>query len=391
MATHDLMKLESNVPQAMPALTLDQAIERRDKFVQFVQAIMKPDVDFGVIPGTGTKAVLLKPGAEKLNTFFGLSAQYVSLEKIEDWSGAAHGGESLFYYQYRCILSKNGYPLGEGIGSCNSRESKYRYRKSERICPQCGAGTIIKGKAEWGGGWLCFAKKGGCGAKFKAGDAAIESQQVGRVVNPDVADLVNTIDKMAQKRAYIAATLNAVNASEFFTQDLEDMDRGEAVDQSAPVMSEDPATGVVLISEPQRKRLWTLAREHGWTEEEAKDLLAKHGFASSKAVAAEKYGAICGALEKGPPKPVAETREPWQPTPAWDKLAEQLTDLCVALDRPHDVGKHIELAKAMPTAAEQIAALQGSVDTLKAEHDLKRGGGEPEFALAGQEAKGKAK
>jgi hypothetical protein len=43
-----------------------------------------------------------------------------------------------------------------------------------------------------------------------------------RISNPDAADLVNTIQKMAQKRALIAATLIAVSASEFFTQDVED-------------------------------------------------------------------------------------------------------------------------------------------------------------------------
>ena len=42
------------------------------------------------------------------------------------------------------------------------------------------------------------------------------------VACPDAADLVNTIQKMAQKRALIAATLIAVSASEFFTQDVED-------------------------------------------------------------------------------------------------------------------------------------------------------------------------
>ncbi|HYY58986.1 MAG TPA: hypothetical protein VE842_16775, partial [Pyrinomonadaceae bacterium] len=68
----------------------------------------------------------------------------------------------------------------------------------------------------------CFRKKGGCGAKFQTGDAAIESQQTGRVPNAEIADQVNTIQKMGQKRSLIAATLLAVNASEFFTQDVED-------------------------------------------------------------------------------------------------------------------------------------------------------------------------
>ena len=40
--------------------------------------------------------------------------------------------------------------------------------------------------------------------------------------NPDICDQVNTIQKMATKRAMIAAVLIAVNASEFFTQDVED-------------------------------------------------------------------------------------------------------------------------------------------------------------------------
>jgi hypothetical protein len=45
-----------------------------------------------------------------------------------------------------------------------------------------------------------------------------------RIPNPDVADVVNTIQKMAQKRALVAATLIATSASEFFTQDVEDGD-----------------------------------------------------------------------------------------------------------------------------------------------------------------------
>jgi hypothetical protein len=39
-----------------------------------------------------------------------------------------------------------------------------------------------------------------------------------------VADVVNTIQKMAQRRALVAATLIATSASEFFTQDVEDAD-----------------------------------------------------------------------------------------------------------------------------------------------------------------------
>jgi hypothetical protein len=101
-------------------------------------------------------------------------------------------------------------------------ESKYRYREGKRKCPACGSEAIIKGKAEYGGGWLCFAKKGGCGAKYKDGDPTIECQQAGRIESEDPADQYNTVLKMAKKRAHVDATLTATAASDIFTQDVED-------------------------------------------------------------------------------------------------------------------------------------------------------------------------
>lgn len=213
------------IPQNMylPAMNVQIAIQRRNELVGFVQQIMKSGTDYGKIPGAGDKPTLLKPGAEKLTTFFGLSPSFRLAGSEEDWDGVNHNGEPFFYYRYSCELYRNGNMIANGEGSCNSHESKYRYRKGERVCPECGAAAIIKGKADYGGGWLCFGKKGGCGAKFKNGDPVIESQETGRILNADVADQVNTFQKMAQKRALIAATLLAVNASEFFTQDIEDM------------------------------------------------------------------------------------------------------------------------------------------------------------------------
>src|SRR5690606_9819605 len=127
----------------------------------------------------------------------------------------------------RCRLhhAPTGALLGSGMGSCSTRESKYAYRKSERKCPQCDKETIIKGKEEYGGGWLCFAKRGGCGAKFGDKDPKITGQVVGRIEKPDVYDQHNTVLKMAIKRAHVAAILFVTCASEIFTQDVEDMPR----------------------------------------------------------------------------------------------------------------------------------------------------------------------
>ena len=210
-------------PQSLlPALSMEEVAERRNAVVEFTRAALHEGVDFGVIPNT-SKPTLLKPGAEKLCTLFGLSPTFEILDSVKDWTGAEHGGEPLFYFEYKCKLWKNGVLIAEGDGSCNSWEKKYRFREAKRLCPDCGQPTIIKGRKEFGGGWLCFKKQGGCGAKFFDGDTAIEAQEVGQVPNPDAPDLINTIQKMSQKRALIAATLIAVNASEFFTQDLEEM------------------------------------------------------------------------------------------------------------------------------------------------------------------------
>lgn len=205
----------------MPVLSIRQAVERFNAVVEFVRTVMREGVDYGRIPGTD-KATLLKPGAEKLCTLFGLTSRFEIIRSVEDWTGEYHNGEPFFYYLYRCRLQRGSLVIAEGDGSCNSWEQKYRYRQAQRRCPACDQPAIIQGKEEYGGGWLCFRKRGGCGVKFGIDDEAITTQVAGRVANEHIADQVNTIQKMGQKRALIAAALLAVNGSEFFTQDGED-------------------------------------------------------------------------------------------------------------------------------------------------------------------------
>ncbi len=212
----------------MPVFDIKQAVARQSAMSEFIGQILKADVDFGVIPGASKVKVLLKPGAEKLCTFFGLTPMFIPEEVIEDWSGEAHGGEPLFYYRYKCQLWRGERLLAEAIGSCNSREKKYRYRNGERVCPECSKPAIITGRAEYGGGFVCFKKKGGCGAKFTENDKAITGQEVGQVKNPDIADVVNTCQKIATKRALVAAVLIGTNASDSFTQDIEEGAEPEA-------------------------------------------------------------------------------------------------------------------------------------------------------------------
>ena len=57
---------------------------------------MTKDTDYGVVPGTGTKPTLLKPGAEKLPTFFGLAPVFVSECIVEEFGD--DGREPLFFW-----------------------------------------------------------------------------------------------------------------------------------------------------------------------------------------------------------------------------------------------------------------------------------------------------
>lgn len=178
---------------------------------------MQDGTHYGLIPGCGDKPALLKAGAEKLCFLFRLAARFELSERVED-SGHYTVG-------IKCTLHhiSSGVFIAEGLGMCSSHESKYAFRKLERKCPSCGKDAIIKGQEQYGGGWICWKKKDGCGAKFFEGDPAIESQQMGRVSNPDLPDQYNTVLKMAQKRALVAATLIGTAASDIFTQDIEDM------------------------------------------------------------------------------------------------------------------------------------------------------------------------
>lgn len=207
----------------MPIVDVQMAIARRGAVEAFAKHVMVAGIDYGPIPGASAKKVLLKAGAEKLCSFFGLVPEFVITHAVLDFDGAGEGnGEALIYYRIRCDLRRSGVTVGSGDASCSSRESKYRWRNAARSCPQCGQAAIIKGKSEYGGGWVCFKKSGGCGAKFADNDPAITGQPSGRTPNPDIADLDNTVLKMASKRALVAATLIATNVSDFFTQDVED-------------------------------------------------------------------------------------------------------------------------------------------------------------------------
>lgn len=195
--------------------SLESTLTHYSNLIEFCKNVLQQSVDWGTVPGCN-KPVLFKPGAEKLCKLFNLYPRFELYKSIEDWTGKDHGlNEPLFHYHYKCSLYHNGELICQGEGNCNSLEKKYRFDK--------------------------YGKP-----------------------NPRIYDCVNTIAKMAQKRALLSAVLVATGASELFTMDMEDF--AERV-TSEPELKPQPKTKnsgddtrnnlIVAINNLKKELKWT--------------------------------------------------------------------------------------------------------------------------------------
>lgn len=190
---HEVVKVEMPEPEIVEA-----GLKKLQHYQAIVQKTLIKGMDYGVIPGT-QKPTLLKPGAEKLAKIHGLADEYEILEKIEDWD------KPFFHYLLKCRLRhmQSGVIVSEGTGSCNSKENKYRWRwvKEKEIPNNLDPADLL--------------------SKTMRGQYGEYTQY--RVENDDIFTQVNTLLKMAQKRAMVNAVLSACRLSAVFTQDMEDM------------------------------------------------------------------------------------------------------------------------------------------------------------------------
>lgn len=161
-----MVQQETNSMMIIEGLKLDRVTDSMAKINQFQQVIQSQLLeghDYGQAFYGSTKPSLLKPGAEKILMLLGLSSEYEIIERVQDYE------EGFFSYTIKCLLTKNGQVITEGLGHCNSKEKKYDSDKQD---------------------------------KFMLG---------------------NTCLKMAKKRAQVDAALTVGSLSNIFTQDLEDM------------------------------------------------------------------------------------------------------------------------------------------------------------------------
>lgn len=188
---------------------------------ELMSSVLKEGVDYGTIPGV-KKPSLWKPGAEKICTMFRLDPQYEVEHRILD--------ADFIMYDVKCTLYsiKTGQRLGSGLGSCNSREENYHWRKAISTGEYDSTPVDRKREKE---------------KRAKGGGTYLEKQ-----IRSNPYDFMNTIEKMAAKRAKVAATLDVTNASAIFTQDVEDLpketfsDDGPTRDSGPPV---EPDNGTI--------------------------------------------------------------------------------------------------------------------------------------------------
>ncbi|HSW63905.1 MAG TPA: hypothetical protein VLH56_11460 [Dissulfurispiraceae bacterium] len=199
-------------------VSVDQVKAQVAMIQGLMSSLMKNGEHYGKIPGCGEKPSLLKPGAEKISFMFRLAPDY-QIERIDMPGGHRE-------YIITCSLRhvETGMKYGEGVGSCSTMESKYRYRGGEKEGTGQPVPTEYWNFKKDGRTDDAQALIGGRGYAPGKIDGRWEICQIGdKVEHDNPADYYNTVLKMGKKRAHVDAVLTATAASDIFTQDIEDL------------------------------------------------------------------------------------------------------------------------------------------------------------------------
>jgi hypothetical protein len=240
------------------AMSPQQTVQLVKQLEEMKRSALRNNVDYMLIPGTPQPS-LLKPGAERLLQCFGLGHRITCVKAHEDWEGR------FFYYQYKATIVKS-YPTHEIIvaeceGSANSKEGRYHDR------------WVTEKKAREAGVDLTT-----CPSRLKEGRYGSYFEY--KVENPNPYSLVNTLQKMAQKRALVGATLQATGSSGLFTQDLDDIEVSPVYPVHTSVqeerqpfqepLSKPKSLSNEMMSDQQRRTLFKIGKSKGLSDEEVK-------------------------------------------------------------------------------------------------------------------------
>jgi len=214
MTPNDLVPAESTVAVTVrEMMTVEEHRSEMQARQKFVRDCLVKGKHYLTIPGTD-KDTLVKPGAEEVLAHFYCRPSYALLpQSVIDWQS----GFCAFFYKCQAIHMGSGTVMGEGEGSCNSAEERYGLRHDR---PACDCGHELR-KSKEKDEYYCWRKQGGCGKVYPA-HLIKETGGKRETTRNEWATQVNTIQKMAEKRAMVACALTLGGLSELFTQDVED-------------------------------------------------------------------------------------------------------------------------------------------------------------------------
>ncbi|MGI9251155.1 MAG: hypothetical protein ACR2PR_08155 [Pseudohongiellaceae bacterium] len=191
--------------QSAPPMTVEEIIAQRNVITQVLQHVMIDGTHYGKIPGTGDSKSLLKPGADLLLSTFHIATDPI----VEDLSGH----QEIRYRVKLRGLTSSGALIGTGLGEASSNEEKYRWKRANRREFENTPENMRRIKyTEWNG-------------------QEKQTQQIRS--NP--YDQVNTVLKMAKKRAAVDLVLTALAAAEVFDNIDDTLRRAEAVQRDETI------------------------------------------------------------------------------------------------------------------------------------------------------------
>ena len=171
-----------------------------------IEAVRKP------LSTNGLAFVQLFDGPAVVTRLLHASGQWIEsrivIQPIADDSGVTpQAVGSAITYARRYSLSALLGLADETDDDGNVASGNAAHEEAAKTCPSCGrSGTIIRGKAEYGGGWVCWKTKGGCGAKLQDVDFEPAPEKPSASKQP-----MSQIDLLRQ---YLHKTLGCSNSDE---------------------------------------------------------------------------------------------------------------------------------------------------------------------------------
>ena len=214
---------------------VQKTLQAINSFQAVVKSQFKDKHHYGIIPGTGKKPTLLKPGAEVIVTLLGLSTEFSIISCTRDFDN------EFFDYVIKCTLRRGGDHIAEGLGSANNRETKF---------------VRDEGKA---------------------------------------AGMDNNVLKMAKKRALVDAALQVGSLSDVFTQDFDDIPQEDLTGNMATKNTVENQMEKTITT-GQAKRMFAVAKGN---VELVRTVMSNYGYERSEQVKTKDYDQIISEIENG--------------------------------------------------------------------------------------------